>query len=191
VKAWAKLQKSYPHTSIDLLTLRSSDVVKSVLSRKADIGVCFSPQPHPELESLQIYQGELYLNTRKGHPLQKNKSKLDFSELSNYPAVLPKAFEGIDICMRHPMFKKFKIKPQPQCLFDSYNISQELLLNSDYWALTTDLFIDKKTCSILVPQTGWKAPYSVSIIWRKHQYTPKFFNEFQGILTSLFPAPFR
>lgn len=185
VKAWAELQKSYPHTSIDLLTLRSSDVVKSVLSRGSDIGVCFSPQPHPELESLQIYKGELYLNTRKGHPLQKNKSKLDFSELSNYPAVLPKAFEGIDICMQHPMFKKFKITPKPKCLFDSYNISQELLLNTDYWALTPDLFIDNKTCSTLIPPSSWKAPYSISIIWRKHQFTPKFFNDLQERLSLL------
>jgi hypothetical protein len=35
--------------------------------------------------------------------------KKQLSSISDYPAVLPKAFQGIGLCMSHPMFEKYEV----------------------------------------------------------------------------------
>lgn len=176
---WRELQKTYSIATIDLLTLRSADVIKNVLNRKSDIGVCFSPQSHPDLEMTIVYQGELLINVRNNHPILKNK-KNSLNLLNNYDAVLPKAFEGIDICIQHPMFKKFGITPKPTCLIDSYDTSSELIRNSNYWGLSPDLLVDPLKTKVIKPNKGWHAPFNISVIWRKNQFVPNFFNDFVG-----------
>jgi DNA-binding transcriptional LysR family regulator len=173
--AWINIQKEYAKTSIDLLTLRSSEVVREVLERRADIGICFSPQEHPELEIYPIHKGELVINVKKKHPILKtNKPILSITE---YPAVLPKSFQGIDICLQHPMFEKFNIKPQATCLMDSYDISFELIKRSDYWGLTPDILINSKDFNVIKPAKGWCAPYNLSMVIRKNQYRPSFYED--------------
>lgn len=173
--AWLKLQKKYSKVSIELFTLRSSDVIKEVLGRRADIGICFSPQEHPDLEIHTIHQGELYINVSKKHPSLGSKHPI--KEISNYSAVLPKSFQGVDICLQHPMFNKFGVEPKATCLTDSYDISLELIKRGQYWGLTPDILINPKDFSLIKPR-GWSAPYNLSIIWRKNQHLPRFYNEY-------------
>jgi DNA-binding transcriptional LysR family regulator len=175
-QAWLETHKDHPNVSIDLLSLRSSDVIKSILSKSSDIGICMSPQEHPDLEITTIYEGELYINVRKSHPILKNKEPL--SKISEYPCALPKSFQGIEICLQHPMFKKHKINLNPRCLHDSYDISQEVVATSDYWTLTPDILIDNKIFKTIKPTKGWSAPYLIALVWRKNQYIPKFYKDF-------------
>jgi DNA-binding transcriptional LysR family regulator len=175
-QAWLNTQKDYTKSSIDLLSLRSSDVIKSVLSKTSDIGICISPQDHPDLEITKIYEGQLYINVRKRHPFLKGKKHL--SKISEYACVLPKSFQGIEICLHHPMFEEFNIVPDPKCLDDCYDTSQDIVARSDYWRMTPDILIDQKKLEIIKPSKNWKAPYFIAIVWRKNQYIPSFFNDF-------------
>jgi len=175
VPAWLKTQKEYSKVSIDLLTLRSSEVVREVLERRADIGVCFSPQDHPDLEIKSLYEGQLLLNVRKKHPILTVKRPI--KDIVKYPAALPKSFQGVDICLKHPMFEKFGIEPQATCLIDSYDISLELIRQRNYWGLTPDILVSSKDFKVIRPKRGWDAPYNLSMITRKNQYTPNFYHD--------------
>lgn len=177
--AWAKLKASYPQVTLEIMTYRSSEVVRAVLDREIDFGICFSPQPHPELESKEIYQGELILTVRKSHPVLKLKGVNRLKALNAYSAVLPKAYQGIDLCIGHPMFDKFGILPQANTLTDSYDISLELIRQSDYWGLTPDLLIRKNKSFDMIKPSGWKAPFTISGIYLKKRFVPQFFYDLE------------
>lgn len=170
---WAKLTCTYPQVSLELFTLRSADVIKGVLERELDFGMCFSPQAHPEIQSHDLYHGELLLCVRKGHPFLKGKRKL--STLSEFKAVLPKAFQGVDPCMTHPMFGKFGLSPSATTLTDSYNICLEVVRHSDHWSFVPDILLrGKKDVIPLVKVKGWDAPFKVSLIHLKKRFIPEF-----------------
>ena len=174
--AWLKTQENYTNISIDLLSLRSSDVIKNILSKTSNIGICFSPQEHPDLEITKIYEGQLYINVRTFHPVLQKRVPL--SKISNYPCVLPKSFQGIEICLQHPMFEKFNIKANTRCFDDCYDTSEEIVAKSDYWRLTPDILIDQKKFKVIKPSKNWYAPYHIAVVWRRDQYIPKFFKSF-------------
>lgn len=78
------------------------------------------------------------------------------------------------------MFERFKIKVWPKCLIDSYGVALELVRKSDCWGLTPDILLDPKKDFMIKPKgkLKWDAPYSLSLIWRKDQYLPSFYQDF-------------
>lgn len=178
--AWSKLNLVYPKVSLEMMTYRSAEVVKAVLNREIDFGICFSPQSNPEIEAREIYHGELLITVKKDHPIFKLKGNR-LKKLSDYPAVLPKAFQGIDLCMSHPMFEKFEVSPKPHTLTDSYDISLDLIKKTNFWGFTPDLLIkNKKEFKHVKPLVGWNAPFSISIIYLKKRFVPTFFKDFEN-----------
>ena len=177
---WAKLSSSFPNVTLELMTYRSSEVVKSVLSREIDLGICFSPQENPELQITPVYKGELLITFRRLHPIFKMTEKKQISSISDYPAVLPKAFQGIDLCISHPMFEKHGIKPKAKTLTDSYDISLEIIKKSDAWGFTPDVLIKKRKSefNFIKPSKEWSAAFNVSVIYFNKRFVPIFFQEF-------------
>jgi len=186
--AWAELSQSFSKTKIDLLTLRSSDILNSVVNKELDLGVIFSPQDHPSIEKTVLHEGELVIIVRKDHPALKKKGKERLRELSNYPAILPKSFTGIDLCIQNPMFDKFDIKIDPDTLIDSYDIAMELVPRSNHWSFITDIVLDyyPDDYEIIKPRTGWDAKYNISLIWYKRRFVPQFFKDLKSTLESSF-----
>ena len=130
---WSKFKKKFPKLTAEIFTLRSVQVYRQVIDGECDIGVCFSPQPHPELHERTLHEGNLYIYVRKGHPILKVSKDDLVKEINTTSASLPKAFEGIDVCVTHPVFKKNKIKPNVEMMFDSYAVCIDYLLKSDAW----------------------------------------------------------
>lgn len=183
--AWNNIYSEFQNTTVDLLTLRSSEVVKSVLSRESDFGICFSPQDHPDLTLQCLYQGQLYINTRKNHPICKKRDQL--KSIDQHLAVLPKSYEGVDLCYQHPMFEKFGITPKANFLTDSYDISSQLILNSNYWGLTPDLLIDSRQFHTLKSRQ-WYAPYNICLVYRTQKNCPNIVHRLAEELEGLFKA---
>lgn len=171
----AQLQMSTSGISTDLLTLRSADVVSGVSRGEFDLGICFSPQDHPQVTSEKIAEGQLVVCVRKDHPILK-KPKTNWATLLNsYPAVMPKAFQGIEVCETHPVFKTFGIEPRPDCYFDSYGVAVQKILNSDSWGFLPDCIVKGNIRVLAVNMSGrdWNAPYRISALWpRERTLTP-------------------
>lgn len=171
--AWSRLQKEHEMLVGEIMTRRSSEVIKGVLEGDYDLGICFSPQPHPDIERLILFEGQLGIFVRRGHPFLKSKGPI--SSISKYRAALPKAFQGIDVCESNPMLKKFKIEPHIDCMFDSYEVACEKLLTSNSWCLMPDFvckYYGKHIQSVKLPK-NWNAPYDVSAIYSKNRYLTK------------------
>lgn len=174
-RAWQKLQSNYPQVSVEIITLRSAEVVKAIQNREIDFGLCFSPQEHPDLTLKLAHEGELLLVVQKNHPVLKFKGLERLKKLGDFPAVLPKAYQGIEICLNHAMFDRFEIKPSPNTLTDSYDVVLELVKNSNAWGFVPDIIVkNNKSLIGLKSNQGWKAPYNISFVHQKKRFLPQF-----------------
>ena len=174
-RAWCGLCDRYPLVTVEIMTYRSAEVIKSVLNREVDFGLCFSPQEHPDLDAKILYQGELFFSVRKNHPILKLKNEQRIKELSNYNAVLPKAYQGVEVCQNHTMFKQYDVALNVQTLTDSYDISLEMIKSSNAWGFLPDIVIPKSELTILKPTKKWNAPYNISSLYIKKRFIPQFF----------------
>src|SRR5262249_44916240 len=135
------LQEKNGELSGELFTLRSAEVVSGVLQHEFDLGVCFNPQANVRMNSRVLRRGQLRVAVRRGHALLKRPARQQLSALSDFPAVLPKSFQGIDVCERHPVFDRFGIEPRVDCLIDSYELALAKVACSTAWALVPDWLI--------------------------------------------------
>jgi|CXWL01.1.fsa_nt_gi DNA-binding transcriptional LysR family regulator len=166
--AWAGLQRGNPRLSAELYTLRSAQVAADVASGVLDFGLCLNPQPHPAFERKIVHEGVMTIVVRKNHPVLKVPSAQRVRALSDYPAALPKAFQGIDNCESHPMFATFGLNPNATLLFDSYDVAAAQTAGSETWSFMPDwlarTYGPSLTC--FVPKK-WRAPSVVTAIWPK------------------------
>lgn len=156
-----------PQLSVALYSLRSSEVLSKTLEDQLDLGILFSPQPHPRLECQRIYEGQLKAFVRPKHPLLKQKDPL--KALAVYPAVLPKAFGGIDVCESHPVFERHGIKPNARFSYDNYAVATAIVRHSDVWGFFPDWLatLPHFALKALPLPSSWDAPFHISAIWLK------------------------
>ena len=94
------------------------------------------------------------------------------AEISEYPAMLPKAFQGIDVCELHPMIKKHEIVAKIKNTFDSYGVAIEMLANSDGWSLFPEWVLSQaggKLVSLKMPGT-WNAKCPIAAVYAKERF---------------------
>ncbi|MEQ1875152.1 MAG: LysR family transcriptional regulator [Bdellovibrionia bacterium] len=139
--AVSRLQEAHPQLMCEFYSLRSAQVLEMTAAGSLDVGVCFSPQAHPNVTILQETKIALKIGVRKSHPLLKAKS--GFAEaLSKLPSASPKAFAGIEICENHPSLARAGVKQNVKFIFDSYEIAAEYLKATDGWCLMPENCID-------------------------------------------------
>ncbi len=165
--AWVKIQNENPKLTAEIYTLRSAAVYAGVSAGEFDFGVCFSPQSHPSVEIQPIYEGQLVLAVRKGHPVLKKKADA-LKKIADYPASLPKSFQGIENCETHPVFQKHGIQPKVDLIFDSYQIAVEKTKLSDGWSLLPD-WIAKVSGLSTITSESWSAPVNISVLWPQNR----------------------
>lgn len=68
-RAWAGIARRHTRLTADIFSFRSSDVLARVVEGTIDVGVCFSPLPHPEIVIEPLTTGQLRIACRAGHPL--------------------------------------------------------------------------------------------------------------------------
>jgi DNA-binding transcriptional LysR family regulator len=97
--ALARLIEQHPKVQMEIMSLRSFEVLQTVLQGGCDFGICFSPQVHPKLDFHELYSGQLRCVVRKGHPVLGLAKKRQLKSLISLSSILPRAYSGIDICM--------------------------------------------------------------------------------------------
>ncbi len=169
--AWLKLQSENSQLLGEVFTLRSSQIVTHVLTGEMDLGICFNPLVHPDLSHKKLFEGNLVFAFRKNHPILKIKEADRYSALSNFPCALPKSFQGIEVCERHPIFERFEIKTNPIFLYDAYHVAIEKIKKSDAWSLVPDFVVqqNKSHVSALKTLENWEATYFVSAIFSNNR----------------------
>lgn len=181
--SWCKLQESHRKLTCELYTLRSSQVLSGVLGGSVDLGICFSPEPNAQLEQTSLISGKIVPVVQRDHPILKLRGAQRIAVLSEYPCVLPKAFQGIEVCERHPVFEKFQLSTAPDCLIDSYEVGLEKVAHSLSWGFFPDWVLrhHDRVRALEVPE-DWDAYYSVSAICLKNRALHK---PLQGLIEIL------
>ena len=161
----------------EVFSQRSSEVVWGVLENKIDLGVCYSPQSHPDIAEETLKKGKMEIYFAKGHPLAgKIKNIL---ELNQFPSTLPLKFEGIEMCELHPMFEEFKINPDNILGYDSYDVAVATCRNTLAWTLLPDFIAARYSRSLasFTHPKGWVAPYSIKAIWNQKRKPDSFLKQ--------------
>ena len=187
-RAWTTLQKNHKKLEVELCSMNTAQVISEVLAGTLDFGLCFSPLRHPELVQVDLFKGQLQIAARKGHPIFKQSKKIGLKSLSDHPAIVHKAAPGVDVCETHPVFDKYGIVPDMQCLFDSDDYAIENLTHSNSWALIPDVVIQScatKLRSLPLPR-DWDAPYTISTVVRSHRSDNQVFALLRETLKSFF-----
>jgi DNA-binding transcriptional LysR family regulator len=154
---------------IEVLSRRSAEIIQDVLAKKVDLGLCFSPQPHPELSSRVVHEGRLGVFVSCRHPLAQRKRGFDVGLLNDFAAVLPLNSAGVDMCETHPMFAKFNITPRAYVGYDSYHVANGLIMHSETWTLLPEWWAKKfgeDLVALPLPK-GWHAPFTIQAIWNR------------------------
>jgi len=175
IPALSTLFKAAPGLLSESYSLRSAEVVAGVLKGEYDLGICFSPQDHPHLVREIFYEGDLLVMLAKNHPLLKVSKKQQIHQLHEFPALLPKAYGGIEGCEHHPVVHQYIQNPKIQMIYDSYEVAKEMLICSNAWSLIPDVFLthfDYPLKSIEHPKQ-WDARYNISFIWSKNSRPSK------------------
>jgi DNA-binding transcriptional LysR family regulator len=152
----------------ELSAAKSADILLAAARGEIDLGICFSPLPHPDVGAFPLHEGALVLVVRRGHPLGRRGKKS--VALTEYPAVLPKGRAGIENCERHPalakLFERAPTRSFASCQIDSYEVAASLVAATDAWALIPD-FLARRWSDRLVelPKTdGWDARYRLEAV---------------------------
>lgn len=164
--ALAALSAENAGLTIELLSLRSGDVLRGVLGGEVDYGVCFSPQMHPELVLTPLHRGDLVVVVRHGHPVLRLRKDKRLAALSEFPAALPKAVQGVDVCEQHPVLAQFGLAAKAAFVVDSYAVATKLLEAGDAWGLFPDVVLPWCGDGLTVPAkpAGWSADYTLSAV---------------------------
>ena len=183
--AWVKLQAAHPRIQGEIYTMRSAGVYQGILSGEFDFGLCFSPQRDPGVEIMPIYEGQLVIAVRKGHPVFKSKTKTAIEQIGAFPAVLPKYFQGIENCESHLVFSRHQIVPKVSTLFDSYDVALSNVKQSDAWSFLPDWIANRYGLKV-VTADEWEAPVSISAIWSTERMQTRFLRQMVANLRELF-----
>ena len=186
IPAWMNIQKQHPQVTAEIITLRSADVVNSVSNGETDLGLCFSPLHNPNINNEVIYLGQQYIIVRKNHPILKKPKTSQINFINDYPAILPKAFQGIENCQTPDLFEFFSIKPNTVLLHDSYQVAVNALINSDMWSLIPNiaLWSFKNKLASIIPK-NWDAPLHVSIVTPKRRHMTQLLQELNYAVQAL------
>ena len=167
----AKHQK----VSSEIFSLRSASVIETVIAGKCDLGFCFCPQDNAKIESEILYRGKMHFYVRKGHPILRMSKKEKIKTLGEYSITLPKSFQGIENCEKHPMFAELGITKSPQLLHDNVAVCVQALKNSNMYSLLPDYYHSIYGDEI-VPflEKDCFSTYNISAIWPSNRILTKF-----------------
>lgn len=168
-KACSEIQEIHKNLTFEVCSVATSQIVNDVVSGVFDLGVCFSPFRHPELDACVQHQGQLVIAVNKDHPLLKLSAREALKQFSRYSAVIHKDKPFVDLCESHPVFERYGVIPNIRFLFDSDDSAITRIKTSDSWTLIPDIVLKsypKQVSPIKLP-SDWNAPYTITTITRK------------------------
>lgn len=137
--AWTQLQAKYPDLTADVHAQPTWSLIDHIISGRIDFGLGFSPTPHPQLESEELYRGHSVAVVRKDHPLFSRVKSNHYKLLREYPATMHIADERINASRPHPVLRAAGLDSPISFSFDSEFVALENLRNSDNWSFMLDI----------------------------------------------------
>jgi LysR family transcriptional regulator, cyn operon transcriptional activator len=173
--AWQTASARHEYSSVDLLACRSADVVNFALEGAIDLGVCFSPVAHPDLNIESLVAGHLRLVVHRKHPLAGEPAARVLKQLAEFPCSMPKPLAGVEVCEVHPVLALHGLQIEAKTRYDSLETAAALLADERTFSLIPDLctaWMSPELVTLAVPNS-WVAPYSLcAVLQRKRSVSP-------------------
>jgi DNA-binding transcriptional LysR family regulator len=181
---WTDLQGRFPRLTVDIYAQSTWSLIDSILAGRIDFGIGFSPVPHPQLDTEEIFQGSSLIVTRKDHPIYKNPEKTAYKSLGEYPATMHMATNKIFMVRHHPFLKESHLDRNITFSFDSDFVAVENLRQSDHWALLLDIVVAEFQKDLRIVHFPKKsgAQYTIHIIKHKSRKMDATMNEAYEII---------
>lgn len=181
-KPLAQLQLFHPDLIFEVLSLRSAQVVEMVSKGELDAGLCFSPNPYPQIRVLKTAEVPLKVCVAPRNAILKAKRNDIIKRLSEMRTTAPKAFAGIEVCEDHPSLKKLGIRSQVGLFSDSYEITAEYIKHNNGWTFMPEILIKplglqelplsqlkaNASISLITPKDRMLCPVVAEHLWPKH-----------------------
>lgn len=175
-RSLSALQKRHPKLKFEIYSLRSAQVVDEASSGRFDLGICYSPTPSPKIVIQKIAEEPLVVAVAPTHPILKVSPKLRAKSLSEYPVASPKAFQGIEECENHPVFKELGVALHTDFIFDSYDVAVQKIRSSLNWGLLPARFVESGRLRA-VPVSGMEVSARICAIVPKGRALPRFLSD--------------
>lgn len=85
-KVLSKYNKNHPQISVSLHDVINEDVIDSVRSGRAELGICFRPGKNDDLEFIELFDEDFIAITHKDNPLAK-QSDVTWRDLFKHPFI--------------------------------------------------------------------------------------------------------
>ncbi len=171
--AWARLRSKYPGIQAEIHSLKSVEVIAKVISGELNLGFTFGAQAHPMLESKVLTKSKLLIVTHEKHKLGHIKTKKEVVEkLSHLSAALPNALLGFGSSINHPFFKRTKLQPKVDFLYDNYELAIQYLMKNQAWALLPEWILSRpiaRNLACILPEDFFET-FEVSVAYPKSHY---------------------
>lgn len=164
------VSEKFKNASFGVYSFDSSILLRKIHIGEIDFGISFALKTDNVVESEVISSGQLYLCTRKNHPLAQASFNEVKKKISDYPAVMHRPVDSIDRCDNHPVYKEHGIKPEIQLYWDSDFFALDVLAQNDSWSLLPDIVIesDPRVVKLAHPK-NWSAPYEIRLFWNNRK----------------------
>lgn len=154
--------------SFDVSGMRSADVLGAAARGEIDLGVCFSPLAHPNVQSRRLARIPMVLCFRQGHPLLGARGKkprsVPWGTLNELPCYAAKALQGIENCEHHPALIAQGVTPRVLMIHDSYDGMLEAVVGSDGWSFVPACVVQERR-ELGMVRPDWNAFADVVCIW--------------------------
>ena len=122
------------------------------------------------------------------HPALKAKhagAAAFLRRLTHHPHIVPKAFQGIDNCERHPGLIERDINPPIKGLYDSYDTMIECVAASETWSLAPAFVLGNRS-DVVWMDLGWSHCVEVTGVWLRSRPPSPMIAKIVGDLKSEF-----
>jgi LysR family transcriptional regulator, cyn operon transcriptional activator len=184
VPTWTTLLNEYEHVTGEFFSMRSHDVVQAICLGQIDIGFCISPHDHPMCQQEVVFEDFLAIALRQQHPFLAQQP-YDLAQLSHYPMAVPKSYQHIKNCERHPMLDHFNIRSPIKMVFDSYNVAEKIIETSNMWGILPHSYLNWSSAKLATLSCEHHSmAVSLTAVWARGHTLPLILEKLKNRLKS-------
>jgi DNA-binding transcriptional LysR family regulator len=166
--SWTAIAAENPKLSVELFSMRTAEVLRTVGAREVDIGFGYNAVAPNGVASTIVYRSRLVVAVRKNHPILERPSNQRPKALASFPSAAPKSFSGVEDCESHPLLQRWGITPRVPFIFDNYVVAESILQTTEAWALIPEWVAARsRALTIAVAPEPSAAALTVHALWSK------------------------
>ncbi len=180
-------KEKFKEVRIKMVTGHSQDILHKVLNREVDFGIVRT-DPHPQVESLRLYNDPTSLIVPKDHPLLE-KGTVTVEEISAFPLIFFD-YGSMDWLMIHRLFLSNEVSPNIYLEVDNMETAKKFVLEGLGISFLPEHCVRKELeknelCKVEI-EPHVQINISIDVIYLKDRPRPVFIDFFEKTISKKF-----